>query len=596
MFIEKIYGKNYKSIKEWELIFSERKTVLVWKNNAGKSNFLSILDIFFSGKYPTYQSFDENDFYDLQSPIELKVYFSDGKRWGLKITYNQEESKAKVEWDDCSGFQSKTKEDLARSCSCIYIPSDRNINQHLKNNTYSWYWKLLNLILQYKKEKPEYKAVISDLQKIQTNFSKLLPTEDISRISQTLTYINTVSFGLSEWTKPEDLLKKVEIFVDDGSGDRTLGKFWTWTQSTVILWLLELYLKVAQYSEHSECKIFIIDEPENFLHPHAKRLLDNVLHNISLQENTQIIYSTHSSELIANFEMGKFSLVDLRLIYKQGQETKVRNLPDQENILHELNAYNSEVFFSDWIILVEGNTEKIMLPQIFFSYNRISKREILPPSIISILDRADIDQEEKNKKVLRLFDINLKNISLINVEWSWSLKKWYQFCSSIVWKENVYVILDKDIHLPEANQVKLGEIYESISMQYGNIGDENKTISNLWNYNRYLLDGEFEFSYKQEVIYSILKNKIIIPNGIPDVESFKQQEQERLSINLKQIYDNATTLKFSSGLEKFIWKYFPESTKPGISKLLAKQLIDEDGFQDWLLKILVDIVVKINNL
>jgi hypothetical protein len=56
----------------------------------------------------------------------------------------------------------------------------------------------LNLILQYKKEKPEYKAVISDLQKIQENFSKLLPTEDISRISQTLTYINTVSFGLSE--------------------------------------------------------------------------------------------------------------------------------------------------------------------------------------------------------------------------------------------------------------------------------------------------------------------------------------------------------------------------------------------------------------
>lgn len=111
--------------------------------------------------------------------------------------------------------------------------------------------------------------------------------------------------------------------------------------------MLELYLKVAQYAEHSECKIFIIDEPENFLHPHAKRLLDNVLYNISLQENTQIIYSTHSSELIANFEMGKFSLVDLRLIYKQGNETKVKTLPDQENILHELNAYNAEVFFAD---------------------------------------------------------------------------------------------------------------------------------------------------------------------------------------------------------------------------------------------------------
>jgi hypothetical protein len=70
------------------------------------------------------------------------------------------------------------------------------------------------------------------------------------------------------------------------------------------------------------------------------------------------------------------------------------------------------------MILVEGNTEKIMLPQIFFNYDWISKREMFAPSMVSILDldEPDIDQEEKNKKVLRLFDINLKNISLINVE------------------------------------------------------------------------------------------------------------------------------------------------------------------------------------
>jgi hypothetical protein len=41
---------------------------------------LSILNVFFSGKYPIYWNFEKEDFYDKTKPIYLEVNFDNGAK------------------------------------------------------------------------------------------------------------------------------------------------------------------------------------------------------------------------------------------------------------------------------------------------------------------------------------------------------------------------------------------------------------------------------------------------------------------------------------------------------------------------------------
>lgn len=594
MKITKIYAENYKSIIKWELTFADNKTVIVGKNNSWKSNLLSILNVFFSGKYPTYWNFEKEDFYDKTKPIYLEINFDNGAKLWLQVTYDSQNDKVnKPDWKNNSWIENTKSETLQKLCSCVYIPSDRNIDQHLRNNTYSRYWKLLQLIFEYKKTTTAYQNVVTKLWEIQEEFSKILPTEDVSKISKTLTYINKVSFWLSEWWKPEDLLKKVEVLVDDWCGNMSLSKFWTGTQSTVILWLLELYLTVSHYDWWSQCKILIIDEPENYLHPHAKRLLDNVLHQISLNENTQVIYSTHSSELVSNFDNSDFKLSDVRLIYKEGKETKVRTIEDDKSITYELNSNNSEIFFANKIILVEWLTEKIAIPRIFLEYKWNKENcgvygTTIDQELNGIEDATEKEEYKKNA-IKKFFDINLHNISIINVWSKDSLPKWFKFCSQIVWKENVIVIQDKDIHLEEWKQINTDSIEKVIKEVYS-----IEELEDLEKYNRFILEWEFEYQYRKEIIQEIITNKI--------TEYFTEKsEPEKIKASsdgfqteLKTIYTEANTNKFSKAFERLINNYYQWYSKPAIARLLIDQLIEKQWFNDHLIEIMSKIMQKIN--
>lgn len=117
--------------------------------------------------------------------------------------------------------------------------------------------------------------------------------------------------------------------------------------------------------------IVIIDEPELHLHPNWQKKLIEILKSETKENNIQIIFVTHSASFI-NYNL----LNNIFRIYldRKGCSkcTKINDIIDEsagEDIRKKLgiiNATNNEkIFFSKYVILVEGITDEILFKRIF---------------------------------------------------------------------------------------------------------------------------------------------------------------------------------------------------------------------------------------
>lgn len=102
--------------------------------------------------------------------------------------------------------------------------------------------------------------------------------------------------------------------------------------------------------------LLCIEEPEIYLHPHARRVISDRLDDFIEGDRNQVIITTHSSEFIRTI------LSDLKIILVQRQEYDTRALPinlkDYKYLLIDNNK--CEIFFADKVIICEGYDEYIL--------------------------------------------------------------------------------------------------------------------------------------------------------------------------------------------------------------------------------------------
>jgi predicted ATP-dependent endonuclease of OLD family len=93
MFLSNLILNNYKSFPSQENIlnFNSRKTIIIGKNNSGKSNILAAIQFLLGNKDPRYTGISQSDYFDPTKPLKISaiLHFQDGSEiYKLEIAKN----------------------------------------------------------------------------------------------------------------------------------------------------------------------------------------------------------------------------------------------------------------------------------------------------------------------------------------------------------------------------------------------------------------------------------------------------------------------------------------------------------------------------
>jgi putative ATP-dependent endonuclease of the OLD family len=115
--------------------------------------------------------------------------------------------------------------------------------------------------------------------------------------------------------------------------------------------------------------LFLFEEPELFLHPNAQKILFEALENLA-KENNQVFVTTHSPLFFSPQSTGTF--IKVKKEYPNGEKPFGRFL--SVNLLEDIEAKdafqimcyenNAAAFFSNKVLLVEGDSDLIYLKEV----------------------------------------------------------------------------------------------------------------------------------------------------------------------------------------------------------------------------------------
>ena len=210
---------------------------------------------------------------------------------------------------------------------------------------------------------------IEELQKLinyKTNCSSEVVTQSISEIFQNnyqsnykirIKATSNIDKSFSIITKIYDPYLDAEIELSNvGAGLRSI----------YILSLLQSFQKIN--SKHT---IFIIEEPELYLHPQLQKDMASTLSQIS--QTNQVLFTTHSPIMLREFnnsDIRKVSL-DTNEYFSVIENTTI------DDVLAEIGYSSQDILNTDFIVFVEGPDDKKIFELLLNKYYNIDNNRLL---------------------------------------------------------------------------------------------------------------------------------------------------------------------------------------------------------------------------
>jgi putative ATP-dependent endonuclease of the OLD family len=120
-----------------------------------------------------------------------------------------------------------------------------------------------------------------------------------------------------------------------------------------------------------------IEEPELYLRPQAQRYLYRLLREFALAGN-QVIYSTHSPAFLNVARLDELVFVErLPRTGTRALQPEQVSADEDFRVMTEFDSARSELFLARAAVLVEGLTEKLVLPFVFATLGHDVDREAI---------------------------------------------------------------------------------------------------------------------------------------------------------------------------------------------------------------------------
>lgn len=401
--------ENFRGIAKLTLEL-DRTTVLIGENNSGKTSVLEALHTCMNrGLSRRATPFSEYDFHlateDAEPadapplvltltfeesqkdewPDEIAQAFSnaiqtlddDRQRLSFRVTakYDKATRDFAVEWSflDKVGSplptakQAKLVTDLQQLAPVFLLTAVRDASQHFQSKSALWGPFTKNPQISGEKQK-EIEEQIEQINQSVLDSHK--PFEDIKdRIAQTGKLVPLANKDLvSVEAVPArifDMLARTQVKLGARTGARLpIAQHGAGTQSLAVLFLFEAFLQsrlADAYDKHSE-PILALEEPESHLHPSAIRALWSTLDKLAGQK----IIATHSGDLLATVPLKAIR----RLARRNGKVEVFRVLDatldarELQKVTYHVRAKRGALFFARCWLLVEGETDFTMLPEL----------------------------------------------------------------------------------------------------------------------------------------------------------------------------------------------------------------------------------------
>lgn len=320
----------------------------------------------------------------------------------------------------------------------VYIPAVKDFSDDLKTKESASFGKLLHILLE---------VIESDLSDAADTFEKLrkklnritgedgIVTDD--RMERVKAIEATIQKNLQETFKdvsielnippPEikSILSSATIYADDGMKGPIESKGDGFKRA-ITFSILRTYVQLSQQKDWKKPSdkpsaikdrfIFLFEDPELYLHPHAQNILFEALSLIS--KTQQVLVTTHSPLFFSPTITKTF--IKIYKNAKNGFEKPqsecltidLNNMPTKDQFQIISFETGSHAFFSRKVVLVEGDSELIAIPHMA-------------------------------KMLNETWDVKANSISLVKINGKGSFKRYHDFFS----KFNVQIALISDLDL-----------------------------------------------------------------------------------------------------------------------------------------------------
>ncbi len=169
-----------------------------------------------------------------------------------------------------------------------------------------------------------------------------------------------------------------------------LNKRGSGVRRLVLLSFFQAQAEKRKFDENAPAIIYGIEEPETSQHPNHQKILINSLIELSERDNVQILFTTHSSNLVRELPIESLVYIykddENRLFIEYGFNIseKKNNEETLNKIIHTLGVLPNPIDRIKVLLFVEGNHDVNAL----FRYSEILHLE--NPSILKLSDNDDI--------------------------------------------------------------------------------------------------------------------------------------------------------------------------------------------------------------